>query len=241
MSESHAGLALVEPIRARVALWRRRHRQHADRAQTYRVTYDGSTVAELSAVRSIATLDEELASAAWELAQGVGRAVTVDVLALDAHEVELARMPLRVVPAAPPAAAAAGDLQSVVRVLLESHQQQARLIVDMAAAFTAQLREASTITAELARSAASRARNAELEAAGAADTVRDALAVARDAHDREPRRNVGDRALDVFESLVRVKLGELAAPSAPSAPVEAAAPVEAVEAAAPVEAAEAAA
>ena len=230
MTDTHAGLALVEPLTARVALWRRRHRQHADRAETYRVTYDGSTIAELSAVRSVATLDEELASAAWELAQGVGRAVTVDVLALDAHDHELARMPLRVMPAAAPAPAAAGDLQSVVRVLLESHQQQARLIVDMAAAFTAQLREASAITAELARSASARARVAELEASTAAETVRDAIAVARDAG--EPRRTVGDRALDVFESLVRAKLSELgAAPAAPAPAVEAV-PVEAV----PVEA-----
>jgi len=226
---SEHGLTLLEPITARVAMWRQRHRAHARRVQTYRVVYDGSTVAELSAV-SASTLDEELAAAAWELAQGLARAVTVDVLAFDAQDVELARMPLRVMPVAPPTAAT-GDMQSVVKVLLESNQAQGRLILEMCGAFTSQLREASAITAELARGAFARARSAEIETTMAAETVRDALAVARD--NTEPKRTTSDRMADLIEGFIAERRRDIGRPAAQAAPVEAApveaAPVEAVE------------
>jgi hypothetical protein len=236
MSESH-GLATIEPLTSRVGLWRTRHRAQAARIAEYRVEHDGSCVATLAA-RSSATLDDELAAAAWELAQGVQRPTTVEVLALTAEGAEVARLPLRVLPASSGAAGAAssGDLKDVIKCLLDAHQAQARLLTEVVAAFGSQLRDAINMASELARAAHARAGAAEAEAASASAVVRDALAVARDA--QVPERTVKDRGLDLVEGVLRDLARNVVRP-APVAPVAPVAPAEALaEPAAPAEAAE---
>ncbi|NBO57157.1 MAG: hypothetical protein EBU84_21750, partial [Actinobacteria bacterium] len=123
-SNGSTGLSTVEPLALRVAAWRGRHRAVAARVREYRVEHDGSTVASLAA-RQSSTLDDELAAAAWELAQGLARPATVDVLALSEEGVEIARLPLRVLPAgASSGVASSGDLKDVVRALLDANHQQ---------------------------------------------------------------------------------------------------------------------
>lgn len=227
MADSH-GLSMIDTLQNRVAAWRRRSR-NGPAAASFRVVYDGSTIAHLDAVRDRSTLDEELAAAGWELSQNLQRAVTVDVLAFDANEQELSRMQVRITPQI--STPVTGDSASVIKVLIEAHQQQSKLIIDMLGAVTAQMRESSQIAVELARGANVRVREAEAEAHAATATIRDAIDLARD--NATPRRTPGERGLDILESFIGGKLREIGAPSSPAAPVAPVAPVaEVVEAAA---------
>ena len=224
MSES-TGLATLEPLTARVGLWRHRHRAQTARVSEYRVEYDGSVIATLSA-RSAATLDEELASAGWELAQSIARPVTIDVIASDSQGEEVARLPLRIQPTPPPASSAnasTGDLRDVIRVLLDANQNQQRMIVELATSVSTQMREVMQVTAEIAKGSQQRVRALEAEVSVATDTVRDAIALAHDAS--APRRTLADRGLDLVEGVLRDALTgkkpPTETPSAESPPVEA--------------------
>lgn len=204
MSES-TGLATLEPLTQRVGLWRHRHRAQTTRIAEYRVEYDGSVIATLSA-RSASTLDEELASAGWELAQSIARPVTIDVIASDAQGEEVARLPLRIQPT-PPASAVTtntGDLRDVIRVLLDANAAQQRMIVELATSVSTQMREVMAVTAEIAKGSQQRVRALEAEVSVATDTVRDAIALAHDAS--APRRTLADRGLDLVEGVLREAL-----------------------------------
>lgn len=213
----------------RVAAWRGRHRAQAGRVREYRVEHDGSVIASLTA-RTASTLDDELAAAAWELAQGLSRPATVDVLALSEEGAEVARLPLRVVPAASASSASSGDLRDVVRALLDANHQQQKLMVEVLGAVGGQLRDALQLASEATRAAHARAASAEAEAASASAVVREALDLARTA--QTPERGARERGMDLVEGvlrdLARSQLGGGGAPaaaaveSAPAAEPEAA-------------------
>lgn len=203
MSDSQHGLALLESTTNRVSAWRRRHRARADEVARYVVTHDGTTVADLDAPRTAQGLDDELAAAAWEVAQGLARPATVDVCALAHDGAEVARITIRVQPARTEPASGA-DLGAVVKVLLEANQSLARLTTDLVGAVAGQLREVSAITTELARASAARAKAAETEAAKAQETASEALALARDTSSET--RSAQDRGMDLVEHFLRLKL-----------------------------------
>lgn len=209
--DSH-GLATLEPLVQRVGLWRHRHRARASQVVAYQVVYDGAVVAEIEA-GSKEALDDELAYAAWDLAQSVGRPVTADVIAMGAGGVELAKLPMRVLPAAPPTPAA-GDAV-LVKTLLDANRDLMRLVVDVLGAVTSQQKTIAEVTTELARSSGRRAVNAEAEAATATATALDALAAAREA--AAPARTAGDRGLDLVEAFLRDRMSVGAGGATPDA------------------------
>lgn len=174
MSES--GLATVEPITMRVAAWRTRHKARATDVKRYTVVYDGATIADIEG-RTSQTLNDELAAAAWELAQGIARAVTVDIVALDDAGVEIARLPLRVMPVAATVVTQT-DQTAVIKALLENNRDMMSLFKEMNGAMVAQLKEVSGMVSTLAKSATHRAVTAEKEAQDATALATDAIATA---------------------------------------------------------------
>jgi hypothetical protein len=199
MSES--GLAMLDSVTARVAAWRRRHRSRAGDIQRYQVLFDGAIVADLE-TRTQQALDDELGAAAWEIAQGLSRPATCDVIALSPEGVELARLPMRVMPMrAVDATAPSADMGAVVKVLLDANQQMMGLCKDMMTAVTQQLKEVSNITTELAKSTAKRARDAESEAATATATAIDAVQTIGTA--AAPRRDVKEKIETFIEDMAR--------------------------------------
>ncbi len=203
MSES--GLAMLDSVTARVAAWRRRHRARAGEIQRYQVVFDGAVVADLEA-RTQQTLDDELGAAAWEIAQGLSRPATCDVVALSSEGVELARLPMRVMPMrASDQAPQGADMGAVVKVLLDANQQMMGLCKDMMSAVTQQLKEVSNITTELAKSTAKRARDAEAEAATATATALDAVQTATQS--ASSPRGAKERVEDFIEDVARAHFG----------------------------------
>lgn len=204
MSES--GLAMLDSVTARVAAWRRRHRARAGEIQRYQVSFDGAVVADLEA-RTQQTLDDELGAAAWEIAQGLSRPATCDVIALSAEGVELARLPMRVMPmrAVDAPATQGADMATVVKVLLDANKDMMGMCRDMIGAVTTQLKEVSAITTELARSTAKRATTAEAEAAVATATALDAVQTA--ANVEKPKRDTREKVEDIIEDAIRAHLG----------------------------------
>ncbi len=196
---SSDGLSTLEPLTARVAGWRRRHRAISQDVKTYQVVFDGAIVATLEA-RTSAALDDELAAAAWELAQGLSRAATVDLVALDTSGEELGRLPLRILPSAP---TSTDGSSQVIRDLMAQNRETMRLCVEMVSAVTKQMQVVSEVTTELARAMGQRALRAETDAVAAVSTVQDALSVARDAG-QSPRT---ERALSLVEDFIRLKAG----------------------------------
>lgn len=199
MSES--GLSRVESLTGRVATWRARHKARAGSVVAYHVVYDGAVIADI-APRTSTTLDDELGAAAWELAQSVGRPVTADVIALDSAGVEVARLPMRVIPES---AREATDQSAVIAALLTQNRELMRLHTELLGGVVGTVRELSTMTTELARTLGRRAREAEAETATATATVQDALALARE--QSQGPRSREERALDLMESFARMKLG----------------------------------
>jgi len=199
-SESH-GLATLEPLTARVGLWRRRHRSRADSVRTYQVVYDGACIADFAA-RTTEALDDELASAAWELAQSIGRPVTAELVALDAEGAELARLPLRVLPA-PSSTRGEMDSAAIVGTLTTANNQLMKLVVDVLQSVTEQQKTIAGIATELARVAGKRAATAEQEAAEATSTALDAVATAREASQKREKRTNDERAADLIEAFLR--------------------------------------
>lgn len=199
MSES--GLAMLDSVTARVAAWRRRHRARAGEIQRYQVLFDGAIVADLE-TRTQQALDDELGAAAWEIAQGLSRPATCDVVALSPEGVELARLPMRVMPMrAVDAPTNTADLATVVKTLLDSNRDLMSLCKDMMGAVTTQLKEVSAITTELAKSTAKRARDAEAEAASATATALDAVQTIGTA--AAPRRDVKEKIETFIEDMAR--------------------------------------
>lgn len=204
MSES--GLAMLDSVTARVAAWRRRHRARAGEIQRYQVTFDGAIVADLEA-RTQQTLDDELGAAAWEIAQGLSRPATCDVIALSSEGVELARLPMRVMPMrAVDAPTNTTDMGMVVKTLLDANRELMTLCKDMVGAVTTQLKEVSSITTELAKSTAKRARDAETEAAAATATALDAVQTISASGD-PAKKDRKERVEDFIEDFVRSRIG----------------------------------
>ena len=201
MSES--GLAMLESVTARVAAWRRRHRAKSGDVQRYQVVFDGAVIADLE-TRTPQALDDELGAAAWEIAQGLSRPATCDVIALSAEGVELARLPMRVMPARA-ADAPSADMGTVVKVLLDNNAQLMAMCKDLIGSVTVQLKEVSAITTELAKSTAKRAREAEAEAATATATALDAVQTV--ATSNGGRKEVRERVEDFIEDMARAHFG----------------------------------
>ena len=201
MSES--GLAMLESVTARVAAWRRRHRAKSGDVQRYQVVFDGAVIADLE-TRTPQALDDELGAAAWEIAQGLSRPATCDVIALSAEGVELARLPMRVMPARA-ADAPSADMGTVVKVLLDNNAQLMAMCKDLIGSVTVQLKEVSAITTELAKSTAKRAREAEAEAATATATALDAVQTV--ATSNGGRKEVRERGEDFIEDMARAHFG----------------------------------
>ena len=207
--DSH-GLSTLEPITARVAMWRRRHRARVAHVTAYQVVYDGACIADIEA-RTTQALDDEIASAAWELAQSIGRPVTADVIAVDGAGVELARMPMRVLPVAP-SVPQSMDATQITATLVNANQQLMRLVVDVLGAVTEQQKTFAQITTELARSSGRRAVAAEQEAAEATATAMEAVHAIREAGAAQSR-TIGDRGLDLVEGFLKERLGLASAPT----------------------------
>ena len=201
MSES--GLSVLEGVTARVTSWRRRHRGKQNEVRSYQVVFDGATLADIEA-RTAQGLDDELGAAAWEVAQGISRPATVDVIALGENGIEIARLPMRVMPAATAAPPQSADMGTVVKVLLDANQQMMKLCTEMVGAVTSQLKVTAEITTELAKSTAKRAVHAEAEAAAATATALDAVSVAKDAGSE--KRDRQERIEDFVEAWLKHKL-----------------------------------
>ena len=203
MSES--GLAMLDSVTARVAAWRRRHRARAGEIQRYQVVFDGAVIADLE-TRTQQALDDELGAAAWEIAQGLARPATCDVIALSPEGVELAKLPMRVMPMrASDQAPQGADMGTVVKVLLDNNAQLMAMCKDLIGSVTVQLKEVSAITTELAKSTAKRAREAEAEAATATATALDAVQTV--ATSNGGRKEVRERVEDFIEDMARAHFG----------------------------------
>lgn len=204
MSES--GLAMLDSVTARVAAWRRRHRARAGEIQRYQVLFDGAIVADLEA-RTQQALDDELGAAAWEIAQGISRPATCDVVALSPEGVELARLPMRVMPmrAVDANTTPTADMGTVVKTLLDANQQMMKLCTEMVGAVTSQLKVTAEITTELARATAKRAVAAESEAASATATALEAVQAIASAD--SPKRDTRARVEDFIEDVARTHFG----------------------------------
>lgn len=198
---------MLDSVTARVAAWRRRHRSRAGDIQRYQVLFDGAIVADLE-TRTQQALDDELGAAAWEIAQGLSRPATCDVIALSPEGVELARLPMRVMPmrAVDAAPTNTADLGTVVKTLLDANRDLMVLCKDMVGAVTTQLKEVSSITTELAKSTAKRARDAEAEAATATATALDAVQTISATGDPS-RKDRKERVEDFIEDFVRSRIG----------------------------------
>lgn len=206
MANTSTGLSTLEPLTLRVQGWRHRIRAQSSRIDHFDVTYDGRTIASLTA-RTAATLDEELASAAWELAQSIERPVTVEIRAMPLEgDEEIASFQMRVHPSPATAQAPAnnGEAKDVIRILVDANQAQQKMILDVVSAFTVHMRDAMQMMSDLAQQAHTRARTLETEVAIATETARDAIGVARDS--AEPRRSLTDRGLDLVEGVLREAL-----------------------------------
>lgn len=175
-------------VASRVAAWRRGHRNYASPVASYTVFHDGVTVATFPAGQSAEGLNEDLAAATWDVAQGLSRAVTVDLVAYDAGGAELARKALRVLPEAPPKTREE-DLGGVVKVLLDAHRDSMQQQREMMTAVVSTLKEVAGITTELARATATRVKTAEESATQLRDALNEAMATAREVE------GVGDLAL----------------------------------------------
>lgn len=206
---TEAGLSLLESTTLRVTAWRNRHRARREEVLRYVVHFDGATICELEA-RTKQALDDELAAAAWELAQGLSRPITVDFIAYGADGGEVARLPIRILPAAP--VSTATDHTAVISALLKGMEQQQkgmeasqRQLTELMGSVVGLVKGVADLAAAQVQTAHKRAERAESAADVAMETARDATATAADALDSTSRRSRSERLEDMIFDLVGKK------------------------------------